>query len=91
MDKLALFMNVNTKNPQMGYFLCPIHCLIYRPGMYKLQVRKKHLKNEQKLNFTFQNKPLLSNLQHQQSPKMVRNDIKNLQIRLVQFEDQTKA
>ena len=91
MDKLAFFINVNTKNPQMDYFLCPIYWFIYRPGMYKLQVRKKHLKNEQRLNFTFQNKPLLNNLQHQQSPKKVRNDIKNLQIRLVQFKDQTKA
>ena len=91
MDKLAFFMNVNTKNPQMDYFLCPIYWLIYRPGMYKLQVGKKHLKNERRLNFTFQNKPLLNNLQHQQSPKMVRNDIKNLQIRLVKFKDQTKA
>ena len=91
MDKLAFFMNVNTKNRQMDYFLCPIYWLIYRPGMYKLQVRKKHLKNGQRLNFTFQNKPLLNNLQHQQSPKMVRNDIKNLQIRLVKFKDQTKA
>ena len=56
--------------------------------MYNLQVRKKHPKNEQELKLTFQKMPLLNNLQYQY--KMVRNEIYNLQTRLVQFKDQKK-
>ena len=56
MVRLALFMNVNTKNPEMGHCLCPKYDMIYRPDMYNLQVRKKHLKNEQDIYKTYPSK-----------------------------------
>ena len=37
--------------------------MIYRPDMYNLRVRKKHLKNNQELKFTFQIMLLLNNHQ----------------------------
>ena len=61
MARLAPIMNVNTKNPQMEHCPCPKYDMIYRPDMYNLQVRKKHLKNEQELKFTFQIISLLNN------------------------------
>ena len=42
---------------------------IYRPDLYNLQIRKKHLKKDQELKLTFQNMPLLNNLQYQHCPK----------------------
>ena len=72
----------------MEYCPYPKYDMIYRPDMYNLQVRKKHPKNEQELKLTFQKMPLLNNLQYQY--KMVRNEIYNLQTRLVQFKDQKK-
>ena len=69
MVRLALFMNVNTENPQMEHCPCPNYSMIHRPGMYNLQVRKKHLKNEQELKFTFQIMPLLNNHQYQHCSK----------------------
>ena len=51
--RLALFMNVNTKNPQMEHCPCPKYGMICSPDIYKLQIRNKHLKNEQELKFTF--------------------------------------
>ena len=69
MVRLALFMNINTKNPQLEPCPYPNYGMIYRPDMYNLQVRKKHLKNEQELKFTFQIMPLLNKHQYQHCPK----------------------
>ena len=63
---MNFFMNVNTKNPQIEHCPCPKYSMIYRPDIYNLQVRKKHLKNEQE----FQNMPLLNDLQYQNCPKI---------------------
>ena len=41
MVRLALFMNVNAKNPQMEHSPCPKYLITYRPEIYNLQVRKK--------------------------------------------------
>ena len=41
MVRLALFLNVNTKNPQMEHCPCPKYGMIDQPDMYNLQVRKK--------------------------------------------------
>ena len=68
--RLALFMNANTKNSQMKHFPYPKYCIIHRSDIYNLQIRKKHLKNEQELKFTFQNMLLLSNLQYQYCPNI---------------------
>ena len=65
MVKRKIFMNVNTKNPQMGHCPCLKYGMIYGLNMYNLQVRKKHLKNEQELKFTIQIRPLLSKHQFQ--------------------------
>ena len=62
--RLALFMSANTKNSQMKHFPYPKSCIIHGSDIYNLQIRKKHLKNEQELKFTFQNMPLLSNFQY---------------------------
>ena len=62
-------MNGNTKNPKMEHFLCPKYGMTYRRDMYDLQVRKKFLKNEQELKFTFQIMSLLNNHQYQYCPK----------------------
>ena len=64
--RLALFMNVETRNPCQ----CPKYGMIYMSDMYRLQIRKKHLKNEQELKFTFQIIPLLNNHQYQHCPKI---------------------
>ena len=56
-------MNVNTKNNQMEYYPCPNYGMIYRSDIAIIQVREKHLKNDQELKFTIQNMPLLNNLQ----------------------------
>ena len=72
-------MNVNTKNPQMEHCPCPNSGMVYRPDMYNLQVRKKHLKNEQDLKFTFQVMPLLNNhnidINTAQKDKIARNEL----------------
>ena len=57
-------MNSKIKNPQMKHCLYLKYGIIYRPEMGKLQVRKKHLKNEKELKVIFQNKPLLNILQY---------------------------
>ena len=79
MVRLALFMNVNTKNPQMEHCPCPNYGMVYRPDMYNLQVRKKHLKNEQDLKFTFQVMPPLNNhnsdINTAQKDKIARNEL----------------
>ena len=65
-------MNANTKKPQMKHFPCPKYIMIYRTYMYNYSsIKKKHLKNGQKLKFTFQNMPLLNNLQYQHCSKML--------------------
>ena len=64
MVKITLYMNSKIKNPQMKHCLYLKYGIIYRPEMGKLQVRKKHLKNEKELKVTFQNKPLLNILQY---------------------------
>ena len=38
--RLTLFINVNTKNPQMEHCPCPKYGMIYWPDMYNLTVRK---------------------------------------------------
>ena len=43
-------MNSNTKNPQMEHCPCPKYGMIYRPNLYSIRVRKKHLKNVQEFN-----------------------------------------
>ena len=43
MVRLALFLNVNTKNPQMEHCPCPKYGTIDQPDMYNLQVRKKNI------------------------------------------------
>ena len=45
MVRLALFINVNTKQPETENCPCPKYGMIYRSDMYNLQVAKKHLKN----------------------------------------------
>ena len=97
MVRLALFMNANTKNSQMKYCPCPKYDMIYRSDMYNLQVRKKHLKNEQELQFTFQNMLLLLHFSKYATTttakkyKMVRYDMNNFYTRLVQFKEQKKS
>ena len=63
-------MNANTKNPQMENCPCPNYGIIYKPDMYNLQVRKKHLKRKQELKFTFQIMPPSNNHQYQHWPKI---------------------
>ena len=60
--RIALFMNANTKNPHLEHCPCPKYGIIYKPGLYNLKARKKHLKNDQELKFILQNVPLLNNL-----------------------------
>ena len=55
MVRIAPFMNANTKNSQMRHCPCPKYGMIYRPNINDLRFRKKHLKNDQELKFTFQN------------------------------------
>ena len=43
MVRLALFLNVTTKNPQMEHCPCPKYGMIDRADMYNLQVRKKNI------------------------------------------------
>ena len=38
--RLTLFINVNTKNPQMEHCPCPKYGMIHWPDMYNLTVRK---------------------------------------------------
>ena len=61
-------MNAKTKNSQMEHCSYPKYGMIYRleENLYNLQVRRKHLKNDQLL----QNMPLLNNLQYQHFPKI---------------------
>ena len=56
-------------------------------------LRKKHLKNKQELELSFQNMPLLDKLQYQHCPKnkMIRNEMWKSQTKLVQLKDHTKA
>ena len=62
--RLALFMNVNTETSQMEHCPCPKYGMIYSPDIYNLQIRNKHLKNEQELM------PLLNNHQYQHCLKI---------------------
>ena len=43
----------------------PNYGMICKTDLYNLQVRKKHLKNDRELKFTFQNMALLNNFQCQ--------------------------
>ena len=63
-------MNANTKNAQMEHCACPKYGIIYKPHLHNLKARKKHLKNDQELKFTFQNMSLLNNLQYKHCPKI---------------------
>ena len=58
-----------------------------------VQFQKKLLKNDQELKITFQNMPLLNDLQYQYCPKTYNgpNQLYNLQTRIVQFKDEKKA
>ena len=80
MARLALFMNVSTKNPEMEHCPCPNYGMIYRPDMYNLQVRKKHLKNEQALSkrkIHLSDNATINNHQYQHCPKykMAQNEL----------------
>ena len=61
----------------MEYCPCPKYGMIYRPDMYNLQVRKKHLKNEQELKFNFQIMSLSNNHQYQFKEQAKVNNLKN--------------
>ena len=50
---LGVSMNFNTENSQIKHGPCLKYLVIYRPDFYNLQARKKHLKNDQELNFIF--------------------------------------
>ena len=54
-------MNVNSRNSKMEQRPYLKSGMEYRTDMYNLQVRKKLLKKNQELKFTFQNMPLSNN------------------------------
>ena len=59
-------MNANAKSPQMEHCSCPKNGMIlaYTGLTYTIGPKKKYLKNGKELKFTFQNMPLLNNLQY---------------------------
>ena len=84
-------MNANTKNLKMDHCPCPGYGMIYKPDLHILQVRKKHLKIDQEIKFTFENRRLLNNLKYKHCPKfsMAQNEMYNLQTRFAQFLQRT--
>ena len=48
--------------PEIGHCPCPKYGVTYWPDLYNFQIKKKHLKNDLDLKFTFQNMLLLNNL-----------------------------
>ena len=55
MVRLALFMKVNTKKPQIEHCPCPKYGMIYKPDMCNLQVRQKHLKKKARVKIHLSN------------------------------------
>ena len=69
----------------------PIYGMIYRFDLYNLQVREKHLKNDQEGKIVFPGMSLLHNLLCQHCPKIQDGPLYDLKIRLLQSKNLKKG